>query len=533
MSTIFDLNTSGQLPPVNQGMSEYRYDQKTAIRDVSGNNFQKGPIEFRYHVSGNQYYVPARSYIRARVTISKGNGNQLQRSDALAPAMNMFGNLFSSGSVLLHNKEISKIEDFMGEIDMLETRMSKSGPWMDKMGTTLRWLDVDLQDRIEDISFDGVQESTDSTTRVGLGYDAATNEIEIVAGVNNLGTAVFTIDGGAALPDLSTIWREGDILQTELANQYVVLDINAATNTLLLAGTTVAEAVDSNNFYRIRSLRSKKEVRRVHSFEVIWVPPFSINKLGHALPVGDYKLRLVPHSGNTYKTRAIESVVAKTANLGATVNDFEVSIDSMFYYVATMKGPRIEDKTYFLDLDETHVSTEDVTGNPSSQQKTFSVSENTYALSVAFASAAAGSDTRFSPSKFICGADFEKSINRLQVEYANQTKPNPIADPAFFVGASNNDFLEQRYGDTYLYNGMYFDEAGAESKDQWLNRGPYYYLPFPKDATSKDTRVIVRYGFEDALPADGARVLLFAHSKKMATIKIVNGRVESVNLADR
>ena len=197
-----------------------------------------------------------------------------------------------------------------------------------------------------------------------------------------------------------------------------------------------------------------------------------------------------------------------------------------------MKGPRNEDKTYFLDLDETHGDSEDFTVS-NAQQKTFSVSENTYAITIAFQSSATGSDTRFPPSKFIAGNNYERSINRLQVEYADQTKPNPQADPEFFRGTNNNDFLEQRYVDTYLYNGLYFDDAGPESKEEWLVRGPYYYLPFPKDASSKDTRVVVRYGFDDAVPADGVKVLLFSHSKKMATIKIMNGKVESVNLVDR
>ena len=520
-NTIFDINTTGKLPPVNQGMVRYHYEQLSSIRDPTGTSFSGGTIEYQWNISGDEYYVPARSYIRLRGRVTKANGDQLGVADFTAPAMDFVANLFSTGSLLLKNKELSKVDDFMAQISMLETRMSKSNNWMNNAGISLRWLDDELENRINDISVDGSNRT--NLTRLGLGYDAITT-IQIVAGVNNLGTAVFDL---GVVVVLSTVWRIGDVLKVADTKEYTVISIDDGAQTLGLGGTTVAQAAGVTNFYRIRSSNLERQPRRVREFECIWIPPMSVNKLPTALPAGSYKLRLTPYSGSEFKIRSIESkgLVTKIASPAAGAN-FDVQVDSMFYYIATMLGPRIEDKTYFLDLDQTHLTTEDFTGM-GDQQKTFSVSANTYAITVAFQSSSTGSDTRFNASRFKIEGNDDEKLTKIQVNYASQSKPDPQADPRF---TDLRDYMDQRYADSILYSGMYFDDP--ESKTRWLSRGPYYHLPFPKDADDKSTRVIVRWAFTGAT-ATGAKLLLFSHSKKMATIVIKGGQVQSVNLEDR
>ena len=359
-----------------------------------------------------------------------------------------------------------------------------------------------------------------------MGIDAL-SKIAFLAAADNTGTATLTLGASQVFP-----LRIGDSIKTVTGLVYVIVGINAGGDVLTLGGTTITVAAAVDAFYRIRTSKLTRPPRNIRRFEVIWVPPMSVNRLPTALPAGDYKLRLTPYSGSEFKIRSVESAgtaskIAQPAN-GA---NFDVIIDSMFYYIASMIGPRIEDKTYFLDLDQTHLTTENFS-TLSDQQKTFTVSANTYAITVAFQSSATGSDTRFNASRFKLEGNDDEKLSKLQVNYASQSKPDPQADPEF---SFERDFMEQRYADSILYNGMFFDDP--ESKEQWLARGPYYHLPFPKDAADPSTRVIVRWAFKgqdnEALTATKGKLLLFSHSKQMATIVIKDGRVQSVSVQDR
>ena len=53
--SAFDLNTSGQLPAVNEGVSQLRFDKYITTRNAIGDNFSQGPVEFRFSMAGNRW----------------------------------------------------------------------------------------------------------------------------------------------------------------------------------------------------------------------------------------------------------------------------------------------------------------------------------------------------------------------------------------------------------------------------------------------------------------------------------------------
>ena len=137
-----------------------------------------------------------------------------------------------------------------------------------------------------------------------------------------------------------------------------------------------------------------------------------------------------PQTATSYQKRAIESILgqaslnpelpggaANPANVKLTVVDF-------YLYCATVEGPRADDMTYLLDLEQTRCSAEKI-DTSNFQQKNFDVSPSTFALTAAYQDLRAGENTSLSASKFksydnaaIPTVSQELKLNRFFINYA-------------------------------------------------------------------------------------------------------------------
>ncbi len=138
--SIFDLKQSAaELPSLNQGTSRLSYEQHPPTRDVTGNNFPNGAIHIRWQVAGTRWWVPANSYIRMRCSIGTNASPPLQQSANLdiAPNMGLAANLFQSAEFRIADKTVSRVSDYMAQVDALEKRLNKSKSWMDSVGKDL------------------------------------------------------------------------------------------------------------------------------------------------------------------------------------------------------------------------------------------------------------------------------------------------------------------------------------------------------------------------------------------------------------
>jgi len=140
-SSIFDLKTSvDELSSVNEGTSRMIYDQVPPSRDVTGNNFSNGAIHYRFETSGQKWFIPSRSYIRTRFQLTKGDGvTQLDLADNIAPNMSLMSNMYQSCEMRIADKTVSRVADFMPQVDALEQRLSKSKSWLDSVGEATNW----------------------------------------------------------------------------------------------------------------------------------------------------------------------------------------------------------------------------------------------------------------------------------------------------------------------------------------------------------------------------------------------------------
>jgi hypothetical protein len=546
-ASIFDLKTdASELSSTNQGISRMDYDQHAPHKDITGNRFASGAIRIRWQQNGQRWWIPNRSYIRCRCEFTKydatqtGAGAQLDNADDVAPNMGVMGNLFQSADFRINGKIVSQIDSRFAEVDALETRMSKSRSWLKSIGASTNYWQDDFKVRQADVTADGevineVQPVTPDVVsgRVAMGFDAAgggvaeRNQWGYTAATGALvysrGTDVAGLDAaGASLafPVQSYIRYIG--VANVPAVEMKVLTNDGAGN-LVVEPLLNADVVTDgrNDFERV----VKGDVvagpsRRKGKVELVWQPPLSIFKIGHALPAGDYQLTLNPQDIASFQKLAIESSAGDKNPLA----DYSFHITDMFLYTATVEGPRVDNLTYLLDLDETNCQQQDAGGNGLTQQQ-FDVSPSSHSLTVAFQDTRVGNNTLYSHSKFKVNGSVgdELKLNRLFVQYAGESKPSPDADPSF---TGFEDRTTQRYIETQMASGAYYDSGGAETIEEWQDRGAYYTLQWPRDGSDRSTRVVTHSQF--SAPVANANILLFNHFKAVARITIQNGQVVDV-----
>jgi len=547
MASIFDLKTDvSELKSGNQGVSKTAYEQMPPTRDITGASFSGGDIHMKFEVSGEKWWLPSKTYIRTRFKITDGNDGAIDLHDDLAPNMGMMATLFQSAEFRINDKPVSKIDDFMPQIDALETRLTKSKSWIDSVGASTNYWQDSFRVRQADLSSDGVvnddvvAESTTVDTEFN-DYTAATT----VAFTAATGVITFAVAGG----NTDVGWAVGDYIvlttSTDIPSENVrakVLAVNAnLTMTVECVWPANLAADAAIRFSRIRTTStSDNKARAANIFELTWQPPLSIFKVGHALPSGNYELILRPQVSSAYQIRAMESIsVAKTplpptsAFALANVDQFRLNVVDMYLYIATVNGPRADDITYLLDLEQTRCQAE-VVSSANFSQKSFDVSPSTFALTVAYGDTRAGTDTRISASKFkvfnaaVTASDEELKLTRMFVNYAGVNKPQPDADPAFVAGTDNT---AQRYTETQINSGAYYDTGGAESIEAFHSRGSYYHFTWNRDGTDRSRRVTVHQAMPGASIAN-TQVMLFDHSRQVARVRVQDGRITNVDLED-
>jgi hypothetical protein len=423
--------------------------------------------------------------------------------------------------------------------------MNKSEEWLKGIGATINWWDADFNKRVNQISSNGSLISNATSQIQGsaigkedLGFDNANTFSYVPA----TGIITFANGAGAAIPDVRTVFNVGDIIilpsHTIVAGELVggvqgrVLDLIAGTaNTIEIEHNLVTTAIVNNVFAfscirKVRNVNGTNIARDVMGFELCWQPQgLGIFKSQYAMPVGKYEFRLTPRGSNTYERASVQT----EGRLPADDNTgYKMQVKDLDLYVSSMRAGMMKDGQYLLDLDETVCNSRDVT--TANGDFTQEVSSATYALSLAVQdSRATGNNPVYPMTMF--NPPTSRTLNRIQIQYADESKPDPISDLVFKDGTTKNDYYVQRYMDTNLYNGMMWN-GSPESYYDWLNgRGPYFYIPYPKDGSDTSTTVTVYYGFQ-ADPTN-TKMLIFHHKKRVVRVKIEASTVTEVQVFDR
>ncbi len=57
------------------------YSEVQAERDIQGDNFSRGVINFKFDVPNNARWKPSMSFFKVRIKLTRANGDMLQTQD--------------------------------------------------------------------------------------------------------------------------------------------------------------------------------------------------------------------------------------------------------------------------------------------------------------------------------------------------------------------------------------------------------------------------------------------------------------------
>jgi hypothetical protein len=90
-----------------------------------------------------------------RCSLTKGDGTQFTVADKVAPSMNLMANLFQNAELRINDKTVSRIPNYVSQIEALEQRLSKSSAQMNGLFASTNFMQSSFEDRQAQICSDG------------------------------------------------------------------------------------------------------------------------------------------------------------------------------------------------------------------------------------------------------------------------------------------------------------------------------------------------------------------------------------------
>lgn len=492
--------------------------------------FPGSDITFDFTLSGNQHWLPSRSFVVVRdsmyigrtVAAAANTPDQPILSDDLAPSLNLQDNLWDGCQLTIGGFSLGSRTKLAPQISAIAKRTMKSASWLDGVGRSAHTWESDFYKRQQDVIKNGVIESSVKTS---LSPNLA-GTIELKADGELVGSAAALFQTELVVGD-TILTAGGRSLQIKriTGNGAAVVDVSAETEAATATYQKVLNGVPSS--------RSNKNER-------IYVPPLGVFNQGKALPPARYELILRPKPDTVYKQSALQTSVNEAIGVAGGARDTgtlltntnaEYIVDDIVFYIAVVDNfaPVPSKMSYVLDLEELEVLPRKISGG-STVQENFTVSKSTYALTVALQSKTAGRSTLFPPSLFKVTGDHEQELNTLRVDYAGQSRPQPNAQPQFEqVGTSHIDYDTYRYVENSVEDLAYYDTGGDQTKDEWRKLGQIYHFQWRRigDDISTNVDVEVNYpnDFENVAGNTQENLLLFHHFKRVIEMTIEAGQV--------
>lgn len=360
-------------------------------------------------------------------------------------------------------------------------------------------------------------------------------------GWTSSGSLINIIDASAN--DLLTTIQTGDHLEITIANVTKIakvlsitgfasntgaLQVDKSWGNTNIAGAAFNAGTADIKLFNVERYREKAN-RSVRLFELIWQPPLSIFNCQKAIPaLGINELEFTVETNN-YKKYFVESQFINAVDFDnasplPTNGNYKFRITDMFLRICKCTGDRLDNRVFKLDLDEMHCQRKILENPTSTSQTSLTLQPSTNGIAIAFQDLSAGTDTRYSLTKFKVRNDDDLKLIRYYIRYAGLQKPEPDGNPEFGATIDN---MVQEYSKNLLYNGAWYDSS-QETAIEWQKRGPYLYFPWPKSGEDTSDRVYILTQFASDLTVDQVRLLVFNFYKRVATITIENSRVIDV-----
>lgn len=505
-------------------MKNWQFSEVQALRDISGDNFNRGQIRYKWGNHGSYYcWNPSKSFMKIRLSITDGAGTSLLADSGIAPNMFLCDNLWQRMCLRVNGVEVSEINDYVSQVASLQKRMF-----------TKSLLDSSL---LNEFSEPSILERGARLVPGGINLNLEywiskfPDVLNTVAWTSQTTGIVTFTDGGVAFGNFvpTSLYKVGDIFSVSVGNivrSGTITKIIDNLNMLVtgnqhaanLGATTITNSLMSvlrptnKNYFSSLVQTSAREI------ECIYKIPLGFFNLDKMLPSGSYELILTPQPGTDFQRHCIESFVSKDVGAG---NDFQVNIVNCLLYIC---NGEVEKPLNSMDLVYNSCRLQaQVLNTNSSIQKDFVVNPRSHALTLTFQDQAAGTDTSYSRTKFKIRNDVDLTLLRFYIRYAGVELPNPY--PSMSFNTTVTQYLTQRYAESLLYAQRYYQRGGIETFGEWLERGPYYHFTYKPNGQD---RVTISSQFSDFGGIPNPNMLLFDHWRVFCSLSVSNGIIESV-----
>ena len=127
-------------------MEQTYFSEVQPERDISGDNFSKGEINYQFQMDSRGYWNPYRSYFKLRFKLTKGNDAAIDVAK-FVPSHILFDNLFQQQRICLDNVCLSEVNDYVPQVSSLKHRMYKSEAYLKSFGNVSNFTDSDKTKR--------------------------------------------------------------------------------------------------------------------------------------------------------------------------------------------------------------------------------------------------------------------------------------------------------------------------------------------------------------------------------------------------
>ncbi len=514
--------------------------------------FGQSTVNFKFATSANQYIMLDRSFIVletdtfASATADEANVAGVAANGAIqpsvqkdiAPAYNLPDNLWSGYELKCGGFSLDNVNQNAPQISACIKRLQKSGAWVDRFGKSCEELEPSFAKRRAQISYDGRDYFGDSYGDVST---QLTGTIELQANGVLVGT------GTTFLTEINP----GDVLTSTNNQTFSVISVADNENAVVAVADPASTIGAGANCSVVRPSNVRKTAQASRTQHLFQPTGMGIWASGQALPPASYELVLRPFASPQYKQSALESksaalnvspsgVFAHLADMTASYNaEFNVRDIYLVLCVAERFERAPERQKIVFDIPTVNCQPRQIVGSGSSITESFTVSKSTYAFAAALQDLRAGTNTLYSPSKFIAGDNLndQNKLTRFQISFDGTTRPSPEAEFQLTevpntatniatLGVDNTKYWS--YANRNINDLALYDSGGSFADyENSKELGLLQYYNWPRMGTSVSTAVDVRMTYSGAFDPERHNLLLFALSRRVVEMNLENGLVTS------
>lgn len=285
--------------------------------------------------------------------------------------------------------------------------------------------------------------------------------------------------------------------------------------------------------------------------EIIYQPPIGIFDIPHALPGGHYRFEIEPQNIGNDEMLCLQipeslnyNMAGETGGSGwafrnsncnnAELGRYKMQIHQMQFYSQTIEGPSAASQAnYVLDLTEWKTERHPIISAKANENLYFNVSPTADALvfGLQATNATTGAQARMSVSDMKAFFKDHLKLRQFEIDFAGIVRPLTNEQGQYEGFAATDDYLKlgrgdrfqkenqtkkeveptfrnymvQRYMDSQINMGSWFNQGGSETFQEWLENGPIHVFVWPKDGGSISDRVTIRIQKDTSTDNSGIR----------------------------